>query len=48
VHGLSFDPLYGLILAVVIALVLLGVVLALVRRDNAETLALQGAPAGGE
>ena len=53
VRGLSFDPFYGLIVAVVVAVVLLGVVLALVRRDNAETLALQAqapqpAPQGGE
>ncbi len=41
-RGISVNPWYGLILAVIIAVVVLGVVYWLIRRANAETLALAG------
>jgi RsiW-degrading membrane proteinase PrsW (M82 family) len=40
VRGLSVNPFNGLVLAVIVAIVLLGVVFWLIRRANAETLAL--------
>jgi hypothetical protein len=42
VRGLTSNPFYGLVLAVAVAVVLLGVVFWLIRRSNAETLALAG------
>jgi RsiW-degrading membrane proteinase PrsW (M82 family) len=41
-RGISVNPWYGLILAVIIAVVVLGIVFWLIRRANAETLALAG------
>lgn len=42
VRGLTITPFYGLVLAVAVAVVLLGVVFWLIRRANAETLLLAG------
>lgn len=41
-RGISVNPWYGLILAVIIAIAVLGIVYWLIRRANAETLALAG------
>ena len=41
-RGISVNPWYGLILAVIIAVVVLSIVYWLIRRANAETLALAG------
>jgi RsiW-degrading membrane proteinase PrsW (M82 family) len=42
VRGMTINPFYGLVLAVAVAIVLLGLVFWLIRRANAETLALAG------
>ena len=41
-RGMTVNPWYGLILAVIIAVILLAIVFWLIRRANAETLALAG------
>jgi RsiW-degrading membrane proteinase PrsW (M82 family) len=42
-RGITFNPWYGLLLAVIIAIAVLAVVFGLIRRANAETLALMKA-----
>jgi hypothetical protein len=39
-RGITVNPWYGLVLAVVIAVAVLALVFGLIRRANAETLAL--------
>ena len=41
-RGITVNPWYGLVLAIVIAIIVLGIVFWLIRRANAETLALAG------
>lgn len=41
-RGITVNPWYGLVLAIIIAIVVLGIVFWLIRRANAETLALAG------